>query len=487
MPLSLTIIGGGPGGYQAAVRAAQLGMDVAQVEKSALGGVCLHLGCIPSKTLKASAEALEAARRLPECGIRVNGDFQPDWPAILARKDQVIDLQTQGLDRLMAAHGVEVVRGRGRLLSPAEVEVELNDGGTRLIPSDRIILAAGSRPADLPGLERDGRFILNSNDVFSLPAIPKRLAIVGGGVIGCEFAGVFRALGSRVSLIEGLERLLPLPSLDPEISKLLAREMKKRRIAAYTGMVTSDCKISGQELTLKLVPSPFLEHPPRRAPIPRESVGDQVFTAVGRALNTQGLGLEAAGVDLDQQGAVKVDAGLRTSQANIFAVGDMLGTGRPMLAHMAGAEALVAAANAAGKDQTVSYDVVPSVAFTSPEAAWAGLATDKARERGLEAETHAFGFRALGKSQAMGRLAGVCKLVSETGSGRLLGAHIMGARAGELIHECALAMEMGASVKDLARTIHAHPTLSEAVHEAAEAALGQCLHAPPPRRGRAEG
>ncbi|MGD8562415.1 MAG: dihydrolipoyl dehydrogenase [Desulfarculaceae bacterium] len=482
MSVKVTVIGAGPGGYQAAIRAAQLGAQVNVVEKAQVGGTCLHWGCIPTKTLRATADALETARRLSEFGISGGGEFACDLEAIRQRMANVVKPQAQGIEKLFQAYGVRLVQGVARLSAPDLVEVELAQGGSEQLASDRIILATGSRPADLPGLTRDGKMILNSDDALRLEQIPSRMAVVGGGVIGCEFAFILAALGSQVTVIEALDRILPLPSLDEQCSKLLAREMKKNKIQAITGMVVEKCQQAGSGLKLQLGPSPLVEHPKGREPKPRELEVDQALVSVGRALNTQDLGLSQAGVELDERGAIKVDRFMATSQPGIFAVGDMLGPGRPMLAHMAATEGVAAAANCLGLNQEVSYQVVPAVAFTKPEVAWVGLSPAQAQESGCQVQTEAFAFRMLGKSQAMGEIAGQCKLVSEAESGRLLGAHIIGPHAGDLIHECALALKMGARVGDLAHTIHAHPTLSEAVHEAAEGVLGLCVHTPPKRQ-----
>jgi dihydrolipoamide dehydrogenase len=476
----VVVIGSGPGGYQAALRAAQLGARVSLVEAKEAGGTCLNWGCIPTKALLASAAALDMARNLGALGVNLEGTVSPDWQAMLARKSNVVQLQVQGLEKLFASYEIELVRGQGRLAGPNQVEVALNDGGKAKLDYDRLILATGSRPADLPGLARDGQHILNSDDMFALGEIPASLAVVGGGVVGCEFANIMSALGSQVFMIEALDRLLPLPSLDPDCSRLLQREFKKRKIKASLGMVVNQWRAGGQGVELELGPSPLIEHG-KRQPKPQAITVDKVLVAVGRALNTGGLELGKAGVERDERGAVIVDNHMRTTAENIYAVGDMLGTGRPMLAHMAGAEGVAAAANAMGGRETVPYDVVPSAAFTSPEVAWVGLSPVQAAERGLETNTAVFNFRALGKSQAMGELAGQCKLVCAQQTSRLLGAHIIGPHAADLIHECALALQLGATTGDLARTIHAHPTLSEAVHETAEACLGLGLHSPPAR------
>ena len=476
LPLKLTVIGSGPGGYQAAIRAAQLGAEVTVVEAAGLGGTCLHWGCIPTKTLLASAQALENARRASEFGIRIEGPITPDLEAIMARKDQVVGLQAQGIEKLMRAYGVALLRGRGRLLAPGRVAVELAQGGVRELDSDRVILATGSSPADLPGLARDGLGVLNSDDILGLRVLPGSLCVVGGGVVGCELAMILAALGCRVTIVEAMERLLPLPSLDPEISKLLLREMKKRRIAVHTGRVVTDLVEGPLGLRLTLGPSPLLAG---AAGPPLEIAAEKVLLGVGRTLNSRGLGLAEAGVELDRRGAVRVNQYLETCAPGVYALGDLLGSGRPMLAHMAGAEAPVAAANALGGRETVAYEVVPAAVFTTPEVAWVGLSPIEARGRGLMAQSAVFPFRLLGKSQAMGEIAGECRLVHETGSGRLLGAHLIGAHASDLIHELALCLRLGGGLADLAHTIHPHPTLSEALRECAEAARGRCLHLPP--------
>ncbi|MFH1059794.1 MAG: dihydrolipoyl dehydrogenase [Pseudomonadota bacterium] len=481
MAVTLIVLGAGPGGYQAAIRAAQLGAAVTLVEPAGLGGACLHRGCIPTKTLLASARALDLARRGAEFGFAAAAPA-PDWPAMQARKTGVVDLQAQGIARLMQAHGVNVIAGRGRLIAPSRVAVELNDGTATELTAERVILATGGRPSGLAGLARDGRLILDSDDALTLTELPESICIVGGGVIGCEFATLFAALGCRVSLVEALDRLLPLPSLDPEISKLLLRECKKRKISVHLGNVVEAVGAAETGLELRLGPSPLVEA--RAAGRPAVISAAKVLVAAGRAPNSAGLSLEAAGVALDPRGAVRVDEFLATSAPGVYAIGDLLGPARPMLAHVASAEALAAAANALGKAERVDYALAPSVAYSWPEAAWVGLCLDQARQQGLDAALAGFSLRQLGKAQAEGELAGQYGLVYEQGSRRLLGAQLLGPHAGEIIHECALALRFGARLDDLAHLIHAHPSLSEGLREAAEAGLGRSLHLPPaPARG----
>ncbi|MCF8032760.1 MAG: dihydrolipoyl dehydrogenase [Desulfarculaceae bacterium] len=472
------VVGAGPGGYVAALKAASLGAEVKLIEQAEAGGTCLHWGCIPTKALRASAMALDQARRLEEYGIQAGGEPRANLSAVMARKDKIVATQTTGLGRLLAAWGVELVTGRARLLEPDRVEVTSPEGGAQALDCDRLILAPGSSPADLPGLERDGEVVLNSDDALHLSEVPASLIIVGGGVIGCELAYILSTFGCAVTVVEALDRLLPIPSLDPEISKLLLREMKKRKIAVHTNKVVSRLERGADGVTAVLEPPPWLE-PPAKPGKPLELKAAKVLVSVGRRPAGGGMGLAEAGLVLDQ-GAVRVDDHLAAAPG-VYAVGDVLGPGRPLLAHMASAEGKAAAANALGQVAEVDYRVVPAVAFTAPEVAWVGLSLEQALEQGLEAETSSFLPRGLGMAQALGELSGVMKLIHEKNSGKLLGAHLMGAHAGEMVHECALALKLGSTVSDMAHTIHAHPTMSEALAEAADAALGQCLHGPPPK------
>jgi len=294
--------------------------------------------------------------------------------------------------------------------------------------------------------------------------------------VGCELAGILAALGAKVAIIEALERLLPIPSLDPEASKLLAREFKKQRLDLRLGTMVQGAAVATDGVILDLIPSPLVD-PDLAGPAGQVTV-EKVILAVGRGLNSAGLGLKALGAELDQRGAPKVDADLLTSLPGVYAIGDLLGPGRPMLAHVASAEGVAAARHACGQSAWVDYALVPAAAFTFPEVAWVGLTLEQAQAKGIEARAHAFPMRLLGKAQAMGEVAGQVKLISEAASGRLLGAHIIGPHAADLIHEAALGLRLGATVADLAHAIHAHPTLSEVMKECAEAALGMCLHLP---------
>ena len=464
----ITVIGAGPGGYTAAFAAARAGAQVTLVESAAMGGTCLNTGCIPTKTMKASAEALETAHRLAEFGITAVGQAQVDMAAVVARKDRVGQVLRGGLEKSCTALKVTLLRGKAELQGKGIVEVTAADGGKTSVESDSIILATGSRSLNLPSLPVDHTHILTSDDALNLTRVPERLLIVGGGVIGCEMAFIYRAFGSKVTIVEGQNRLLPIPSVDEEMSKLLQRESKKCGIATELGRTVSSVAVQADG-TVKAVlgPSPFVEAPTAAQQAITECVVDAVLVTIGRVPNTEGLGLEKAGVATDARGWITVNDTMQTSAANIYAIGDVLGPSKIMLAHVAAVEGLCAVANCLGKPESMDYSVVPSGIFTSPEIGTVGLAEAEAKAKGIEVRTSIFQFRELGKAQAMGELAGVFKLICDAKTGKLLGAHIAGAHATDLIAEATLAIRMGATAEDLARTIHAHPTLAEGVYEAA--------------------
>lgn len=468
--MRITILGGGPGGYTAAFAAARAGMNVTLVERTHLGGTCLNQGCIPTKTLKASADALDLALRLSEFGIAGIGEAHADMPAILARKNRIGEVLRGGLKKACARHKITLLRGQGSFRSPREVQVALSGGDVKLVENDACIIATGSRVAALPGLEFDGVRILSSDDALDMEHIPQRLCILGGGVVGCEMAFIYRSFGASVTLVEGLERLLPLPSVDGDISKLLQREMKKRGIVAETGRTLRDIQATSEGVRGTLGPSPFLSK--HTAAQSKETLleADVLLVTVGRAPNTDGLGLDAAGIATDQRGWVSVDACLRTRQKRVYAIGDVLGPKNIMLAHVAAAEGLCAVRNCLRPDaeaEAMEYQVVPSGIFTSPEVGCVGLSQEQAEAEGLAVHCPVFQFRELGKAQAMGELAGFFKLVLRESDDAVLGAHIAGAHASDLVAEAALAMRLGATARDIAETIHAHPTLAEGVYEAA--------------------
>lgn len=464
----LTVIGAGPGGYTAAFAAANAGMTVTLVESDHMGGTCLNSGCIPTKTLKASADALELAHRLAEFGISAQGAPTVDAPAVLARKEKVCATLRGGLEKACAQHKVTLVLGQARVISATQVDVRLADGSSQSIAGDSVLLATGSKVLELPGLPFDHQHIISSDDALNLDHIPQRIAIVGGGVIGCEMAFIYQTFGASVTLVEGQERILPLPSVDSDISSLMQREMKKRRIVCECNRTLKDVQVQDGCVRGLLGPSPFLSNPTpaQQKEVPIEA--DIVLVTVGRVPNTQGLGLEAAGIATDARGWISVNEYLETSVPNIYAIGDVLGPQNIMLAHVAAMEGLCVVKALTGKGrQAMDYSAVPSGIFTSPEVGCVGLSEQQAREQGYEARCATFQMRALGKAQAMGELAGLFKIVSDAASGKILGVHIAGAHATDLIAEATLAMSLGASVQDIANTIHAHPTLAEGFYEAA--------------------
>ncbi len=467
MSQRITIIGGGPGGYTAAFSAAKAGAQVTLVEAAHMGGTCLNWGCIPTKTLKASAEALETAHRLAEFGIAGGGEARPDMPAIVARKNKVSEILRGGLEKTCAKLKVTLLRGRGEVVSAGLVRVHGADGAVREVAGDKVIIATGSSTLNLPTLPVDHTHIITSDDALELQAVPNRMLVIGGGVIGCELAFIFQALGSKVTVVEGLDRILPVPSIDADLSKLIQREMKKRGIGCELARTASKAEVTATGVQVTLGPSPFVKDLPASAQ--KESVleADVVLVAVGRVPNTAGLGLAGAGVETDQRGWIKADARLETSVPGIYAVGDVLGPARIMLAHVAAVEGMVAVRNCLGASEPMDYSTVPAAVFTSPEVATVGLTEAQAREKGFNVTCPQSNFRELGKAQAMGELAGVFKLVVDADSGRLLGAHLAGAHVSDIIAEPTLALQLGATAKDLAKTIHAHPTLAEGIFETA--------------------
>ena len=464
--MKVIVIGAGPGGYAAAFAAAKH-MDVILIERDRLGGTCLHRGCIPTKTLRASADVLALAGRFKEFGLAGGSAPEADMPAIVARKDKVVATLTGGLEKTAASLGVRVVRGQARLMSPSTVQVTTEEGD-KTFTADSIILATGSLPLELPGLPVDHTRVLTSDDALNLQAVPESMVIVGGGVIGCELAFIFKTFGSHVTVVEGQERLLPMPSVDEDVSRLLLREMKKRGIAVELGKTVSNVSAQEQGVSLSIEGSPFVKHAVLQEPKAMQT--SCVCVTVGRVANSSGLGLDDVGVRTDARGWIEVNETLETSVPGIYAIGDALGPRHIMLAHMATAEAHTVVHNLLHpEDRKVQrYDIVPSAVFTDPEIGEVGLTEAQARERGLNIRTAALQLRELGKAQAMGALAGMIKLIVDADTGKLLGAHVVGAHASDLIAEATLAMQTGCTVEELAETIHAHPTLAEGMYEVAQ-------------------
>jgi dihydrolipoamide dehydrogenase len=457
----LVIIGAGPGGYVAAIKAAQLGAEVTVIEDIEVGGTCLNRGCIPTKALLASSEAYAKAKELGKFGIELDSTPVPNLEKIMARKDKIVGTQVKGIRGLFKSWGVTLIEGRGILAGDRKVEATSKDGTKETLEADKIIIATGSRPAQIPTFPFDGEKILSSDDALELKEIPKSMIIVGAGVIGCEWACIFRELGTEVTMVEMLPRAVSTE--DMEISDILAKELKKKKIKLLTGVGVESVSVSADGVEASL-------------PEGKKLTAEKMLVSIGRALNTEGIGLEETGVDKGERGEIAVNEKMMTSADSVYAIGDV--TGGILLAHMASTEGMVAAKNACGQDATMDYSTVPAAIFTSPEIASVGLREFEAEEKGIKINTGHFPFRGLGKAHAMGEISGLIKIVAEQGTDRVLGAHIIGPHASDIIHEAALAMKAGLSVKDIAETIHAHPTLSEGLMEAAEDVHGSAIHLP---------
>ncbi len=460
MPLKLTIIGAGPGGYVAAIRAAQMGAQVTVVEDAEVGGTCLNRGCIPTKTLIASAQALTHARSGAQFGLVFSGDVSFNLEKIRERMNKVVSTQVKGIKALFKGNGITLVDGRGSLLSAGLVGVRRTDGTHEEIPSDRIIIATGSRPAKLPGFDFDGKDIMTSDDAVRLDKIPTSLIIIGAGVIGSEFAFIYGTYGSQVTILEMMPRALSTE--DPEISSLIEREFKKAKI--------------------KLIASVRVERLEKerdgsiRAQLSNGSQinAESVLVSIGRSMNSEGLGLEIAGVAKGARGEISVNEKMQTNVPTVYAIGDV--TGKMMLAHVASHQGLIAAENALGGDAKMDYSVIPAGIFTMPEIGSVGLREDQALEKGVRVKIGRFQYRALGKAHAMGEIVGMVKVIADSATDKLLGVHVCGAHASDIVHEGALAMKAGATARELGSMIHAHPTLSEALMEAAEDVHGNAIH-----------
>jgi dihydrolipoamide dehydrogenase len=477
VPVKIAILGAGPGGYVAAIRAAQLGADVALIEEENVGGTCLNWGCIPSKVLITTADLLEKMRKADAFGIAVEGNVRPNMPRLMQRKNKVIQEQSKGILDLLKHHRIRYVKGTGHIKGRGLAAVRLQEGPELEVPWDKLILATGTKPAPLPGIPFDGKRILSSNHALDLQEVPESILIVGGGVIGCEFAFLLSALGSKVNVVEALSRLLPLPSVDESCSKVLHREMKKRKINFMVSHTLEGLSEEGGTLRVTVAPSSFPGSPAQSSDKSIFVMVDKILVCIGRTPNSATLeGFDLLGVKTDEKGWVVTNQRMETSASDVYAIGDLLGPSRIMLAHVASAEGAVAAENAMGGARDMDYRTVPSAIFTSPEIANVGLTQAQALEQGHEVRSDTVLFRSLGKAQVIGEIGGEAKIVSESVSGRILGVHLIGPHATDLIAEATLAVRMRATVQDLANTIHAHPTLAEIMVETSLKALDRPLH-----------
>ncbi len=460
----LVIIGTGPGGYVCAVRAAQLGMKVAVVEKNAtLGGTCLNVGCMPSKALLHASEMFEEAEHsFAKMGVSVSAP-KLDLPAMMNFKQQGIDGNVKGVDFLMKKNKIDVLKGTGKILGAGKVEVS-GDGKTETVETKNIVIATGSDIARLKGIEIDEKRIVSSTGALSLDQVPSSLLIVGAGVIGLELGSVWHRLGAKVTVVEFLDRILP--GMDGEIAKQFQRILEKQGFAFKLGAKVTGVDTSGKALVAKVEPA---------AGGAAETLeADVVLVCIGRVPYTDGLGLKEAGVALDNRGRVQIDAHFSTSVKGVYAIGDVVAG--PMLAHKAEDEGVACAEIIAGQAGHVNYDVIPGVVYTTPEVSSVGKTEEELKEAGVTYTSGKFPFTANGRSKVNQTTDGFVKVLADAKTDRVLGVHIIGREAGEMIHEAAVLMEFGGSAEDLARTCHAHPTRSEAIKEAALAVGKRAIH-----------
>jgi dihydrolipoamide dehydrogenase len=460
----LVVIGTGPGGYVCAIRAAQLGMKVAVVEKNAtLGGTCLNIGCMPSKALLHASEMFEeAAHSFAKMGVSVSAP-KLDLPQMMTFKQQGIDGNVRGVEFLMKKNKIDVIHGKGKILGTGKVEVS-SDGKTQIVETRSIVIASGSDVAKLKGIEIDEKRIVSSTGALSLDKVPGKLLIVGAGVIGLELGSVWHRLGSDVTVVEFLDRILP--GMDGEIARQFQRLLEKQGFKFKLGAKVVGVDTSGKTLAAKVEPA---------AGGAQETLeADVVLVCIGRVPYTEGLGLKEAGVAMDNRGRVQIDAHFATSVKGIYAIGDVVAG--PMLAHKAEDEGVAVAEILAGQAGHVNYDVIPGVVYTTPEVSAVGKTEEELKQAGVAYTVGKFPFTANGRSKVNQTTDGFVKILADAKTDRVLGVHIVGIEAGEMIHEAAVLMEFGGSAEDLARTCHAHPTRSEAIKEAALAVGKRAIH-----------
>jgi dihydrolipoamide dehydrogenase len=458
----VAVIGGGPGGYVCAIRAAQLGLRTACIDmREALGGTCLNIGCIPSKALLYSSEKFAEARHsLSEHGVEL-GEVKLDLGQMMARKDRVVTTLTRGVEFLFRKNKVDWLNGRGRIEAPGRVVVSAADGAVREIEVGAVIIATGSESMPLPGVAIDERRVLSSTGALALDHVPKRLAVIGGGYIGLELGSVWQRLGSQVTVIELLDRIVP--TMDRELAAGLLRALTRQGITFRLGAKLVGLRETTDAIALEIEGA---EHQTLET--------EAVLVAIGRRPYTQGLGLDALGVASDPQGRVIVDDGFATNVPGIYAIGDVIRGA--MLAHKAEEEGIALAERLAGEKPHVNYDAIPAVIYTWPEVASVGKTEEELKSAAISYNIGKFPFTANPRARANGDTEGFVKILAEAATDRVLGVHIIGPDAGTLIAEAVLAIEFGASAEDIARTCHAHPTLNEAVKEAALAVANRAIH-----------
>lgn len=461
----LIVIGAGPGGYVAAIRAAQLGAQVICVEKEFLGGTCLNWGCIPSKAMIAAAERFQHVKHAATFGVNISGEVSLDFPTLMKRKEKIVLTQRGGVGMLFKKNKIRHVEGFASFIDAHTIKVE-KDGQTQTLRAKNFVLAMGSSVVHIPvpglegGVEQN---VWTSDDAVNAPFVPKRMVILGGGAVGCEFSYVFNALGSEVYLAEMMPSLLPM--MDPDLGNELAKIMGRQGVKVRTGTTIDKCERNGEGWKVTLKKGSEVE----------VIEADVVLLGVGRKANTAGMNLEEIGVQMHRRGVQVADDTLRTHVPNIYAIGDV--TGRIQLAHVASHEGIVAVTNAVlGQNKEVDYKVVPNCVYTSPEVASVGLTEGEAREKGYDVIVGRSNFRIFGKAMATGETDGFIKVIGEKKYGELLGVHMIGGHVTDLIHEAVVAIKLEATIDSIAETIHGHPTMAEAILEAFEDAQGHAIH-----------
>jgi dihydrolipoamide dehydrogenase len=461
----VVIIGSGPGGYVAAIRAGQLGLKTALIEKDKkLGGTCLHRGCIPTKALLYAAELYSHIQHAATFGINV-GNVAMDWAQTQKHKQKVVDKGAAGIDFLMKKNKVTVFKGYGRIAGKGKVEVTLSEGNTKqVLDTKNILVATGSVPSTLPNIVIDHKRVLNSDSILELPTIPKSLIVLGAGAVGTEFASVFAHVGSQVTLIEFMPQLLPIE--DADIGKELEKQLKKRKIDVMTSTKFEKVETSatGVKVTVALADG-----------TKKVLEAEYFLSAVGRAPVTKDIGLQHTNIALMPKGTIEIDTMMRTSEPSVYAIGDV--TPYPWLAHCASAQGMVAVEHMAGKNpQPINYDRVPNATYCYPEVASVGLTEKRAKEKGYDVKVGVFPFSAVTKASISDEAFGMVKIVSDKKYDEVLGVHLIGPHATELLAEACVAMKLETTTEELAKTMHAHPTLSEIIKEAAEVTLGHPIH-----------
>lgn len=455
--MKLVVVGGGPGGYVAAIKAAMLGAEVTVIEKESMGGTCLNYGCIPTKTLIACSETIEYVEAAKKFGVNIEGEVKNDFNYMFDRKDKIVKQLVGGIEYLLEQRGVKVIKGFGKLLSNKSVEVAKQDGTKEIVEADKIVIATGSVPV-VPGFFKyDGKIVITSDEVLGLKTLPKSMIIVGGGPIGCEIGQFFSKLGTEVKIVEMVDHLIPTE--DEDVAKILQRSFKQDKIKFFVADSIKTVDVKDGKVFAGLGSEKTLE-------------AELMLVCVGRRPNTAGIGLEELGVTLER-GKIVVNDKLETSLEGVYAIGDVLST--PALAHVASKEGIVAVMNALGKEKKMDYKAWPRCIFTSPEVSSVGFTEKQLKDNKTEYKVGKFDFRGLGKAQAIGKLQGFVKVITDMNN-VIIGAAIIGTHASDLLAELTLAVHYGLTSEQVGDVIHPHPTLSEAIMEACHDVNDECVH-----------